>query len=283
MQIDIFDVLDHCGQDSHNIAMQVFVEEHFTTLNSWDGSHLSLRLFPEIGVPPVIIHVQCRQTIFGCPHGYGTPHISAEGCGVPLCHHHWPSRGHGLGAATREPFPPSLARLVWYSIWFTSVYDIVHIIVTRAHSSQIFFLIPATLFLAILRALHIQSTYCSYQHQPQGVPQNGWFIRENLIKTDDLGVPMGTPHLWTHIANLCTHVTWRYKSNNWDTMHKTWDLRWLLTAGLPLITAWLLANITQKCRVDAPTTISTIYIQVAWGSLWNSEPHKPFDHPFSFI
>ena len=62
-----------------------------------------------------------------------------EGCGVPLCHHHWPSRGHGLrAAASREP----------YTIFACD------------RSSQLFFLIPATL----------NSTPCyPYQHHPEGL------------------------------------------------------------------------------------------------------------------
>ena len=42
-------------------------------------SHSSIRGFPEIGVPLVIIHfnriLHHKPTIFGYPHDYGTPHL----------------------------------------------------------------------------------------------------------------------------------------------------------------------------------------------------------------
>ena len=67
-----------------------------------------------------------------------------EGCGVPLCHHHWPSRGHGLRAAASREL---------YTIFACD------------RSSQLFFLIPAT-----LNSKHLIVTPCyPYQHHPEGL------------------------------------------------------------------------------------------------------------------
>ena len=67
--------------------------------------------------------------------------------------------------------------------------------------------------------VHQKGLFCFKWVFPKiGVPQNGWFIRENPIKMDDLGV---FPYFWKHpnLGPICRRKTGQNPSINTRAKH----------------------------------------------------------------